>query len=168
MSRTRGRRNRFGFQALAQLERHAAMANHAQRAQIVQVAFAAAFDHRKNVIGIPQRAAGEAFQSPLFQELEFVQASCALQLEVAGVSVDTARLADAAVARENLIAKIAGVGTELPLMDAEVGAEGAAPWRRDFKIAPAAKRSSVGTLFKSRTIGETAGHGPGSRQTFLF
>jgi hypothetical protein len=42
-------------QPLTKFERDAAMANQAQRPQIIQVAFAAALRYRKDVIGIPQR-----------------------------------------------------------------------------------------------------------------
>jgi hypothetical protein len=52
--------------------------------------------------------------------------------------------ADALVAGEDLIAEVAGVGAETPLVDAVVGAEGAAAFGEDFEIAPAAERKIVG------------------------
>ena len=60
-----------------------------------------------------------------------------------GDGVDLADGADAAVAGEDLVAQVAGVGAEAPLVDAVVGAEGAAPLGEDFEIAPAAEREVV-------------------------
>ena len=52
--------------------------------------------------------------------------------------------ADAAVAGEDLVAEVAGVGAETPLVDAVVGAEGAAASGEDFEITPAAEGEVVG------------------------
>ncbi len=52
--------------------------------------------------------------------------------------------ADAAVAGEDLVAEVAGVGAETPLVDAVVAAEGAAAFGEDFEIAPAAEWQTVG------------------------
>jgi hypothetical protein len=144
------------------------MANETQSPQVVQIALAAAFDNRQNVIGIPQRAAGETLKSPSFEQLEAMHAAGSLQFGKGGFGVEAAGFADAPIARENLIAKIAWIGAKFPLMDAEVGAEGEAPRGWDFEVAPAAKRSSVGAFFQGGAIGEPTGHGAGGGQTFLF
>jgi hypothetical protein len=63
---------------------------------------------------------------------------------VGGDGVDTADGADAAVAGEDLVAEIARVGAETPLVDAVVAAEGTAAFSEDFEIAPAAEGKIVG------------------------
>jgi hypothetical protein len=48
-----------------------------------------------------------------------------------------------AVAGEDLVAEVAGVGAQAPLVDAVVAAEGAAAFGDDLKLAPAAQRKTV-------------------------
>jgi hypothetical protein len=55
-----------------------------------------------------------------------------LESVVGGDGVDVADGTDAEVACEDLVAKVAGVGAETPLVDAIVGAEGAAALGDDF------------------------------------
>jgi hypothetical protein len=62
---------------------------------------------------------------------------------VGGDGIDVTDGADAVVASEDLVAEIAGVRAETPLMDAIVGAEGAAAFGEDFEVAPAAKGQVV-------------------------
>ena len=71
-------------------------------------------------------------------------ASGSLEGIVSGDGVDAADGADAAVAGEDLIAEVAGVGAETPLVDAVVAAEGAAAPGEDFQIAPAAEGKVIG------------------------
>jgi hypothetical protein len=63
---------------------------------------------------------------------------------VGGDGVDVADGADAVVAGEDLVAEVAGVCAETPLVDAVVAAEGAAAFGEDFEVAPAAEREIVG------------------------
>jgi hypothetical protein len=63
---------------------------------------------------------------------------------VGGDGVDVADGADAVVAGKDLVAKVAGVGAETPLVDAVVTAEGAAAFGDDFEIAPATEGKVVG------------------------
>jgi hypothetical protein len=51
--------------------------------------------------------------------------------------------ADASVTGEDLIAEIAGVGPETPLVNTVVAAEGTAALGQDLKLAPAAERQAV-------------------------
>lgn len=55
---------------------------------------------------------------------------------IGGDGVDFADGADAAVASEDLVAEIAGIGAETPLVDAVVGTEGAAAFGHDLQVAP--------------------------------
>ena len=77
--------------------------------------------------------------------------------------------ADAAVAGEDMVAKVAGVGAETPLVDAIVAAEGAAAFGDDFEIAPATEGKVVGAerqgLARGAASGECAG---GEHALFYF
>ena len=71
-------------------------------------------------------------------------ASGSLEGVPGGDGVDVADGADAAVAGEDLVAEVAGIGAETPLVDAVVAAEGAASFGEDFEFAPAAEGQAVG------------------------
>ena len=71
-------------------------------------------------------------------------ASGPLECVEGGDGVDVADGADAAIAGEYLVAEVAGVGAETPLMDAVVGTEGAAAFGEDFEFAPTAEGQAVG------------------------
>ena len=119
------------------------MAAQAERAQVREVAFAAAFDDGDDVVGFPEGAAGEAGQVP---EVEQALAGCAaraLQDPRGEQRIDAATFADAAIALEDLIAEVAGVRADAPVVHAAVGAEGAAAFR-DFGRAPAAEAAPAG------------------------
>lgn len=88
-------------------------------------------------------------------------ASCSFEGVVGGDGVDEADGADATVAGEDLVAEVAGVGAEAPLVNAVVGAEGAAAFGEDFKIAPAAEREVVGAERKGCAGGVASGEGTG-------
>jgi hypothetical protein len=63
---------------------------------------------------------------------------------VGGDGVDRADGTDAVVAGEDLVAEVAGISAETPLVDAVVRAEGAAAFGDDFEIAPAAEGEIAG------------------------
>ena|ERR1700727_2601800 len=88
-------------------------------------------------------------------------ASGSLEGIVSGDGVDAADGADAAVAGEDLIAEVAGVGAETPLVDAVVAAECAAAFGQDFEIAPTTERKVVGTDGQGLPRGAAAGEGAG-------
>ena len=69
--------------------------------------------------------------------------------------------ADAAVAGEDLVAEIAGIGAETPLVNAVVAAECAAAFRQDFEIAPTTEGKVVGTDGQGLPCGAAAGEGAG-------
>jgi len=71
-------------------------------------------------------------------------AAGSLEGVVGGDGVDVAYGADAVVASEDLVAKVAGISAETPLVDAVVAAEGAAAFGEDFEVAPAAEGEVVG------------------------
>jgi hypothetical protein len=145
-----------GFRAAeAQAEGGHAMAAQAEGAQVREVALAAAFDDGRDVIGLPEGAAGVTGQVPVVEQALAGWAARALQDALRDQRIDTTTFADAAIAFEHLIAEVAGVGAQPPLVHAVVGAEGAAALGH-FGRAPAAEASA------GRASGEGAGRGPTS------
>jgi hypothetical protein len=61
-----------------------------------------------------------------------------LECVVGSDGVNAADRADAAVAGKDLVAEVAGVGAETPLVDAVIAAKGAATFGEDFEFAPSA------------------------------
>src|SRR3954452_21697792 len=110
------------------------MALQAEGPHVRQIALAAAFYHRHNVVGVPQvlPTAPLLLELPpcLVVELAFVFAE--------RLGVDAARSAHAAIASEDLRAKIARVGAQLSLVDACRAAK-RDPAFRHFATAPAAR-----------------------------
>ena len=137
-----------------------AVTEEAEGAEVVEVALAATFGYGTDVIGIPETAAGgDGLHAVEAQAGGAGGTSRALEGVVGGNGVDGADAADAAVAGEDLLAKVAGVGAETPLMDAVVAAEGAAAFGEDFEFAPAAERQAIGAERESLTRGAPAGEG---------
>jgi hypothetical protein len=121
-----------------------AVAEEAEGAEVVEVALAAAFGHRADVVGVPEAAArGHGFHSVEMEACDAGGAWCPFEGVVGGDGVDAADCTDTAIACEYLIAEVARVGAETPLVDAIVAAEGAAAFRENFEIAPAAEWQAV-------------------------
>ena len=133
-------------EALAELGGGVPVAEEAKSAEVVEVGLAAAFGYWANVVGIPEAAAGgDGLHAVEMEAGGAGGAAGSFEGVVGGDGVYVADGADAAVACEDLIAKVAGVGAETPLVDAVVAAEGAAAFGEDFEIAPAAEGEVVGT-----------------------
>ena len=157
------------------------MTGQTKSAEVVEVALAAAFRHRDLMVGVPQGAAGShAAQTPDGELLRARVPPRALEPGHGGDGVGGAQGADAAVAGEHLVAQIAGVGAEPPLVNAELRAEGAAARGENLQPAPAAQGTAVrsaiqGGWMSAAGFGENApgkrlhvrGTAPGSRDGFL-
>jgi hypothetical protein len=131
-------------EALAELGGGLAVAGDAEGAEVVEVALAAAFDDGEDVVGVPEGAsAGDGFHAVKGEAGDAGFAAGAFEGGVDGGGVGAAELADAVVAGEDLVAEVAGVGAETPLVDTEVGAEGTAAFGEDFELAPAAEGPAV-------------------------
>jgi hypothetical protein len=142
-----------------------AVAEQAERAEVVEVALAAAFGYGADVVGVPEAAAtGDGLHAVESEACGAGWASCALEGVVGGDGVDVADGADAAIAREDLVAEVAGVGAETPLVDAVVAAEGAAALGENFEIAPAAERQAVRPSGKRGCGLAAAGEGAGDKR----
>jgi hypothetical protein len=114
-------------ETLAELGGGFAVAEEAEGAEVVEVALAAAFGYGADVVGVPEAAAsGDGFHAIEMQAGGSGGAACSFEGVVGGDGVDVADGADAVVAGEDVVAEVAGVGAETPLVDAVVAAEGAA------------------------------------------
>ena len=115
------------FEAKAESGGGFAMAGEAESAEVFEIALAAAFGYGEDVVGVPEGAAGvDGFQAIEGEAGGAGGASGALEGGVDGDGVGLAEGAEASVAGEDAVAEIAGVGAEAMLLDAVVGAEGAA------------------------------------------
>ena len=113
-------------------------------AEVVEVALAAAFGYGADVVGVPEGAAsGDGLHAVETEAGGAGGGRGLFEGVVGGDGVDVADGADAVVAGEDLVAEIAGVGAETPLVDAVVAAEGAAAFGEDFEFAPAAEGELV-------------------------
>jgi hypothetical protein len=134
----------------------------AERTDVVQIALAAALGYGQDVVRIPEAAAAGDGLHPIEAETGGAGwASGALESSIGGDAVDMADGAAATIARKDLIAEIAGVGAETPLVDAVIAAEGAATFGKDLKLAPAAERQTVRALRKSVARSAATGQSAG-------
>ena len=83
-----------------------------------------------------------------------------------GDGVDVADGADAAVASEDLVAEVARISAEAPLVDAVITAKGTATFREDLKVAPAAEREIVRTARQGVACDTAAGKSTGREHAF--
>jgi hypothetical protein len=81
----------------------------AERTEVGEVALAAAFDDRDDVVGFPEGAAGVGGEVPIVKQAQAGGAAGTLQDALRDERVDAAAFADAAVAFEDLVTEIAGV-----------------------------------------------------------
>jgi hypothetical protein len=120
------------------------MAEEAEGAEVVEVALTATLGYGTNVVGVPEAAAGgDGFHAVEAKASGAGGASGSFEGVVGGKGVDGADGADAVVAGEDLVAEVAWVGTEAPLVDAVVAAEGAAAFGENLEIAPTAEGEIV-------------------------
>jgi hypothetical protein len=123
------------------------VAQQTQGSHIREVALPSALRDRHNVIGVPKRFAAAFAKFPLFEKL-----SACGKIQLAHVTpqrdgIDAALRAYAVIAREYLVAKITGVGAQLPFVNAGLGTEGPASFG-NFGPAPSAKRAARRTAFE--------------------
>jgi hypothetical protein len=147
---------------LAELSRGFPVAEDAEGSEVVQVALASALGYREDVVGVPQAAAGGDGLHAV--EVKAGDACCAsgpLQGCEGGDGVDLADGTDAPIAGKYLVAEVAGIGAETPLVNAVVGAEGASALVEDFEVAPAAERKIVRADGEGGAVETAAGHGAG-------
>jgi hypothetical protein len=127
----------------------------AKRAHIGQIAFAPAFGHRDDVIGIPESFS--SLKSPLGVCFRACRSAKPLDVPQLRNAVEAAYCADAAVAFEDTFAEVARVAAQSPFFDAPIRTERQAA-QRHFQIAPAAEASAVWSLREVVAIGASSLH----------
>lgn len=120
-----------------------AVAPQAERAHVRQVALAATLGDGDDVIGIPEALAAWRNVALAAHRLLHGPALVA-DAPHQGDGVEAAEGADTAIAGENLVAQVAGIGAQLPLVDAVIAAERPPPLGY-LGVAPAAETATVGT-----------------------
>jgi hypothetical protein len=121
------------------------MAEQAERAYVFQIALTATLRDRNDVVSVPETAAAGDGLHPVESKAGGTRCSTgAFERGVGGDGIDLADGAPATVAREDLVPEIAGIGSQAPLVDAVVAAEGATAFGDDLEIAPTAERKTVG------------------------
>jgi len=88
-------------------------------------------------------------------------------LRPGGACVYRAIGADAAVAMEDVLAKVAGICAEAPGVDAVIGAKAAAAFG-DFDAAPSAEEAAVFSAGERAVVGAASDHDAGSGHTSLL
>ena len=129
------------------------MTQEAEGPEIVEIALPASLRDRNDVVSVPQAAAtsnaGHAIQA---QPCGPRGPSRSLERKIRCDRVDLADRTVASIAREYLVAQIAGICTETPLMDAIVAAKGSAPPGDDLEMTPAAERQAIGSGRKTLAL----------------
>ena len=112
----------------------------AESSQIGEIAFAAAFCHRQNMVCVPERLSSSQF--PVSKCLGFGQTALALQVAHCGDAIETALCANATVALQNTLPEMTWVGANPPFFYTPVRAK-SEPSRRNLQVAPAAERTAI-------------------------
>jgi hypothetical protein len=113
------------------------MATQAEGADVVQVALAAAFRHRQNVICVPETLAYPCRDSPVPHERQESGPARTLELAVFPEGVQPAVNAYPPIALQYLLPQISWLRAELPFVDAVIRAEGEAARRNLNRTPPA-------------------------------
>jgi hypothetical protein len=139
-----------------------AVAGDAEGAKVVEGALASALGDGEDVVGVPERAAaGDGLHSVERKAGDAGLAAGAFERGKDGDGIGAAELADSAVAGEDLVAEVARVGAEAMLVNAVVGAEGAAAFGENFIVAPAAEGAAVFAVGQEVRADATAREGAG-------
>ena len=102
------------------------VAAQAEGAEVREIAFAAALDDGDDVVSLPEGAAGVSDEIPVVEQALARGAAGAFQDALSDERVYTAAFANAAIAFEDLVAEVAGVRAEAPLLHAIIRAESTA------------------------------------------
>jgi len=122
------------------------MAKQAEGPDVGEIALAASFNDRHNVVRIPQRFTRARTKSPVRQEQRAAGSAREPEPPRSYDRVNSALGADAAVAVEDLLAKVGWLAAQFPLMHAELRAESETP-ARNFERAPTAQAAAIGAAW---------------------
>ena len=118
------------------------MAPQAERANVLKIAFASTFGNRQNVVRIPQAFTSAPPKAPVCEKQLSARSAGTSKLLGCCETIDPAYGTNAAIAQQNLFAKIAWLRPKPPLMHTEFGTEGVpAAW--NFERTPSAQTPSI-------------------------
>jgi len=141
------------------------VAAQAERADVVEVAFASTFNHGNDVVRIPEAATPALPDRPVLQLCLTAGAAGTPELPKRGYGVHMTQGAEAAVAQEHLFTQVSRLRAQLPLMNAVCRAEAKAA-ARNLERTPAAQTPIVGTTRNCFAIDPAPAHG--AHRTHLF
>jgi hypothetical protein len=110
------------------------------------------------MIGIPERFARACAKAPISQKRGACGSAREAKLPGGGDGVNAAIGADAAIALEYGFAEITGLGSQLPLVNAEFRAKSEAPFR-DLQRTPAAEPAAIRTARNRFAVDPATLHG---------
>jgi hypothetical protein len=121
------------------------MAPDAKSSQVREVTFSASFDHRLNVMGIPETAPSPVkverrTQSPSLSDWERLKPAEKLE------RINAANRTKAAISGEHLQPQVAGIASQFPLVNAGVAAECSSSFR-NLDAAPATDAAAIWAAF---------------------
>lgn len=120
------------------------MTTEAESADVVEVALAASFRNRQNVVGVPETFARARLETPVGEQGTSLRAARIAKLPCGGDAINTAGRANALVTLEYPFPQVRGLGAQLPLVHTVFRTERkAAPW--NFQGTPAAQSTVVGS-----------------------
>jgi len=145
------------------------MAFQAKGPDVFEITFAAAFDHRNDVIGIPKAFSAHSAGTEAPVDESFQTGSTAQPLEVSpGLqAIDAALSANAPISFQYFFTDVSRVGSQAPFLYAPIRAERQATLGH-LEIAPAAKTTAVWAFWKTITVGPTARHRSRSAQLSII
>jgi hypothetical protein len=113
------------------------MAFQAQRPDIGEIAFAATFRNRRDVVGIPQAGSPQILQAQVAKHAYSSRRPEPLDAMPLCHRVHSAGGADPFVAFKHLVPEVSRIGAQPPFVNAPIGAEGPPPgW--NLQAAPSA------------------------------
>ena len=116
------------------------MAFQAQRPDIGEIALAATLGNRRDVVGIPQAGSPQILQAQVAQHADSLRCPEPLDAAPLGDGVHSAGGADPFIAFKYLVPEVSRIGTQAPLVNAPIRAEGPPPdW--NLQAAPSAQDS---------------------------
>lgn len=161
---------RFALQSqpVAQNTSSFTMAEQAESPDVVQIALTATFTHGQDMVGVPETsAAGHGLHAVEAKSRGPRWPASAFESGIHRNTINLAGRATSAVASKDLVTQIARICAKTPLVDAVIAAEGAAAFREDLELAPAAKRQAVRTFGKSVSRRAPTGQSTGNKHWFL-
>ena len=134
------------------------MALQAQRPDICEIAFPAAFHYRNNMVGIPQAFSRTGAHPPIQKSFQPRRAAQPPEMAFGVQAIHAAGRAHSVIPFQYLFAKIARIGAQTPFLHAPDRTKAYSAFG-NFQIAPAAQIAAIRAPGKCTPVRPTARHG---------